>query len=651
MRYDNINGFYTEMYRIRCFEETLLELFSANQLKGTTHTCIGQEANAVAVMNHIRNEDYVFSNHRCHGHFIAYSGNVKILLSEIMGKQDGMCRGRGGSQHICYQHFYTNGVQGGIVPNATGLAFSNKLKGDCTSVVVVFLGDGTLGQGVVYESFNLAALYEVPILYVIEDNGYAMSTKVQDGMAGSMLARVDAFGIKTEEITSNDVIVLNQAMQRAFEYVRTARKPFCQIMHTYRLGPHSKGDDFRDSDEIQAWSQNDPLKIAETKIDSYTINKIKEKVEAEIREAVLTAESEMTDMSKDIYEERWDDERSESLLNHENIRCTESLNLGLRNSMRKSNDIVLLGEDIRDPYGGAFKVTKGLTAEFADRIFNTPISEAGFTGMAVGLAMGGMKPVVEIMFGDFATLCFDQLLNHAVKFNWMYAGQINVPVLIRMPMGGGRGYGATHSQSLEKYLAGMPNLRVLALSRIHDAGLLVSNILEKIKLPTVLIENKKLYGEKLYVEDNGKIDIFHVTEAGGAFPVYKLTIDKEEIADVVIVTYGGSTEIALEAAKELMIRDELLVNIIVHTQISPVDTQTMIKYIGDCVNIVALEEGTLRNGWGAEIIAKLAETLKGRKYARIAALDCVIPCGEELERNVLPGKNRVLEEIRRIVNE
>lgn len=651
MRYDDINSFYKEMYRIRCFEETLLELFSSNQLKGTTHTCIGQEANAVAVMNYIQDEDYVFSNHRCHGQFIAYSGNVKILLSEIMGKQAGMCRGRGGSQHICYHHFYTNGVQGGIVPNATGLAFSNKLKGDCTSVVVVFLGDGTLGQGVVYESFNLAALYEVPILYVIEDNGYAMSTKVQDGIAGSMIARVDAFGIKTEEITSNDVTILDQTMQRAFEYVRTARKPFCQIIHTYRLGPHSKGDDFRDSNEIQIWSQKDPLKIAELKIGHNTINKIKEEVEAEIREAVLAAESEMTDMSKDIYKERWDDEESESLLNHENIRCTQSLNLGLRDSMRKSDDIVLLGEDIRDPYGGAFKVTKGLTTEFSDRILNTPISEAGVTGLAIGLAMGGMKPVVEIMFGDFATLCFDQLLNHAVKFNWMYAGQINVPILIRMPMGGGRGYGATHSQSLEKYLTGIPNLRVLALSRVHNAGLLVSNILKKIKSPTVLIEDKKLYGEKLDVEDNGKIDVFYVAEEGGTFPVYNLTIDKQESADVVIVTYGGGAEIAMEAAKELMMRDELLVNIVVHTQISPVDMRIMMSYIGDCANIVSLEEGTLRNGWGAEIIAQLAETLKGRKYARIAALDCVIPCGEELERNVLPDKNKVIEEIRRIVNE
>lgn len=650
MKTNDINVLYKEMYQIRRFEETLLGLFSENQLNGTTHTSIGQEAADVAVMNHIQNEDYVFSNHRCHGQFIAYSGNMTILFSEIMGRQTGMCKGRGGSQHICYQHFYTNGVQGGIVPDATGMALSNKIKGNQGSVVVVFLGDGTLGQGVVYESYNLAALYDVPILYVIEDNGYAMTTKVQDGVAGSMSARAAAFGIKTDEVTSNDVLVLNKVMQYAFEYVRTKRKPFCQVIHTYRLGPHSKGDEFRKPEEIREWSDKDPLKLAEVNIDAETINRIKAEVEKELCDAVSIAKNETVDVSVNVYAERWDYGKPANLLNRENARCVESLNSGLRNAMKRFENIVLLGEDIRDPYGGAFKVTKGLTEEFSERIMNTPISEAGFTGLAIGLAMGGITPVVEIMFGDFVTLCFDQLLNHATKFNWMYAGQIQVPVLLRMPMGGGRGYGATHSQSLEKYLTGIPNLKVIALSKIHNAGILIIKILESIKSPTVLIENKKLYGEKLCVEDNGKINRFYVVGKGGVFPVYKLMLDPEETADAVIVTYGGSVEIAMEAAEELLMKDELLVNIIVHTMISPVETEIMTEYIGDCVNIVSLEEGTFRNGWGAEIVAQLAQKLVNRRYARIAALDCVIPCGVELEKNVLPDKYKVMAEIRRIVN-
>ncbi len=650
MKHNNINIFFKHMYRIRRFEETLLELFSENQLKGTTHTCIGQEADAVAVMNHVLDEDYVFSNHRCHGHFIAYSGDMRILFSEIMGKKSGMCKGRGGSQHICYRHFYTNGVQGGIVPNATGLALANKRKGADTSVVVVFLGDGTLGQGVVYESFNLAVLYDIPILYIIEDNGYAMSTRMQEGVAGSIPARAASFGIKTDEVTSNDVLILNQSLQRAFKYVRTARKPFCQVIHTYRLGPHSKGDDFRNHDEIIEWSKKDPLKIAGKKLNAEMLHQIKKEVEEELREAVTQARNDTADLSQDIYVEKWEDGPSDSLLNHDNMRCVESLNTGLHNAMKHSERIVLLGEDIRDPYGGAFKVTKGLTKEFSDRVINTPISEAGFTGMAVGLAMGGMKPVVEVMFGDFVTLCFDQLLNHAAKFNWMYAGQIQVPLMLRLPMGGGRGYGATHSQSLEKYFMGIPNLRIMALSRIHNAGQLLFRILKNMNSPTILIENKKMYGEKLYVEENEKINMFYVTEKGGAFPVYNLTLDREESADAVVITYGGSVEAAMDASRELMIKDELLVNIIVHTQISPVHMEVMLEYIGECTNILTLEEGTLRNGWGAEVIAGLAERMAGRKYARIAALDCVIPCGEELERNVLPGKDNIMKEVRRVVN-
>ena len=205
---------YEKMYKIRRFEENLLQLFSENKLKGTTHTSIGQEAVAVAVMENLTESDFVFSNHRCHGHFIAYSDNIEILLSEIMGKENGMCKGRGGSQHICYKHFFSNGVQGGIVPDATGIAYASKIKSN-SDVTVVFIGDGTLGQGVVYESFNMASLYRIPILYIIEDNGYAMTTKRTEGVAGSIKDRAMAFGIDTSEIETNDVELLYDELKKA----------------------------------------------------------------------------------------------------------------------------------------------------------------------------------------------------------------------------------------------------------------------------------------------------------------------------------------------------------------------------------------------------------------------------------------------------
>ena len=194
---------YETVIKIRAFEEHVLDMFEKNLLSGTTHTYIGEEATAVAIMQFIRDNDTVFSNHRCHGHYLAYGGSEKELLAELMSKESGICHGKGGSQHLHYKNFYTNGIQGGIVPNALGVAFSDKLKGN-DNRTIVFLGDGTLGQGVVYEAFNLAAILDAPMVFVVEDNGYAMSTKCSDVIYGDISERIQAFGIKTYDITSTD---------------------------------------------------------------------------------------------------------------------------------------------------------------------------------------------------------------------------------------------------------------------------------------------------------------------------------------------------------------------------------------------------------------------------------------------------------------
>ena len=253
---------YREMVLIRRFEELLLDLFSAGKLAGTTHTYIGQEADAAGVIAHLdAARDVVFSNHRCHGHYLACTGDVAGLLAEVMGKETGVCGGKGGSQHLCNGSFYSNGILGSTVPVATGMALAEREK-RTGAVTTVFLGDGALGQGVVYESLNLASLWKLPILYVVEDNEYAQSTPRRLQLAGDIAARPQAFGIHAAELDSTDVLEIHEAAGEAVDHVRTTGSPFCLVLHTYRFSPHSKGDDNRDSAEISERRKRDPLLIA-----------------------------------------------------------------------------------------------------------------------------------------------------------------------------------------------------------------------------------------------------------------------------------------------------------------------------------------------------------------------------------------------------
>jgi TPP-dependent pyruvate/acetoin dehydrogenase alpha subunit len=257
---------YALLTGIRQFEQSLLDLFATGVLVGTTHTCVGQETVAVGVISAIdRERDIVFSNHRGHGHFLAYCGEVERLYLEVMGKAGGVCGGRGGSQHLQFRNFYSNGVQGGIVPVATGMALAEKLK-RTGAIAVVFLGDGTLGEGVVYEAFNIAALWQLPIVFVIEHNGYAQSTPSARQIAGAVAARPQAFAIPTTECSAAELTEVLGCASRAVDAARAGAGPQCLVCYTYRLAPHSKGDDDRPSEELTtAWAR-DPLKAARTAV-------------------------------------------------------------------------------------------------------------------------------------------------------------------------------------------------------------------------------------------------------------------------------------------------------------------------------------------------------------------------------------------------
>lgn len=280
---------YRLLYRIRRFEETVLEQFPSGVFFGTTHTYLGQEANAVGVLSQIGLEDVVFSNHRCHGHFLAYGGDPRALFAELMGRSTGVCGGRGGSQHLHWRNFYSNGIQGGVAPVAAGMALAEKRRGK-GALVVAFLGDGTLGEGVAYEALNLASLWSLPILYVLEDNRIAQTTPIELALAGDIAARFTAFGIPVYELDTSDVQEVLPAAGRMLAEVRAQNAPRALILHTCRFGPHSKGDDTRDPEWVtQMRRTRDPLAIQASRLAAAEREAAEARIRSEIEQAFRQA--------------------------------------------------------------------------------------------------------------------------------------------------------------------------------------------------------------------------------------------------------------------------------------------------------------------------------------------------------------------------
>jgi pyruvate/2-oxoglutarate/acetoin dehydrogenase E1 component len=313
----------------------------------------------------------------------------------------------------------------------------------------------------------------------------------------------------------------------------------------------------------------------------------------------------------------------------------ESLNSGLRALLEEVPEVVVFGEDLLDPYGGAFKVTRGLQRDFPQRVLTTPISEAALTGMANGMALRGLRPVLEIMFGDFLALCMDQILNHGAKFRTMYNNSVTVPVTIRSPVGGGRGYGPTHSQCLEKLFFGIPEIRMVAPSVFCDAGEVLRQAVLDDKL-VLFLEHKLLYPVELLSAATG-LSVETVRDGLG-YPVAMLRNYRSGSPDVTLITYGGMSRFAVSLLQH-MAEEEINVLACIPTLIKPPPFDLIRSAAEETGRVVVAEEGCLQWGWGSEISARIHESLFGRLRAavrRVAAVDIAIPAARTLERAVLP---------------
>jgi len=659
---ENLIECFRKMLRIRYFEEKVMDLLSRDIVKGASHLYVGEEAVAVGAVAAIREDDYITSTHRGHGHCIAKGGDLNLMLAELCGKATGYCKGRGGSMHIAdvnAGNLGATGIVGSNIPVATGAGLSIKMRGT-DQVVLCFFGDGAANTGAFHESVNLAAIWKLPVIYVCENNLYGMSVAVNRAFPFKDIAeRAKGYNIPGIIADGMDVLDVKRAVGEAVVRARKGEGPTLVECKTYRFYGHSRSDArvYRTREEEREWRARDPIVnfrkklIEEGILTEQQARKLEEEVAKEVEEAERFALSspypEIDTLYDGLYTDIYVDPETstESLskakqlgLKMRKVRYVNALNEALREEMRRDERVFLMGEDIA-LYGGAYQVTRGLYKEFGlERVRDTPISEAAIAGAAAGAAMTGLRPVAEIMYIDFSTIAMDQIVNIAAKNRYMFGGKSKVPVVYRTQGGAGRGIAAHHSQSLEAWYVHVPGIFVVMPSTPFDAkGLLKTCIRDD--NPVIFIEHKMLYGTE------GEIPEQEYTVPLGVADI------KREGTDVTIIAYSRMVLFALEAAEELA-EEGISVEVVDPRTLKPLDLDTIINSIKKTNRAIVVYEGYKTCGVGAEIATLIME--KAFDYldapvVRVAGEDVPIPMSPVLEEAAIPSKEKIIEAVKKII--
>jgi pyruvate/2-oxoglutarate/acetoin dehydrogenase E1 component/TPP-dependent pyruvate/acetoin dehydrogenase alpha subunit len=634
-----------KMMELRCFEEKIAKLYSqGDSIIGPVHLYTGQEAVAVGVCSNLRQDDYMISNHRGHGHCLAKGATFEEMMSELHGKESGYNKGRGSSMHIMCSDLGivgTSSVVASGIPIAAGIGLSIKMK-KTDQVVVSFFGDGASNNGSFHEGLNMAALWKLPTIFVCENNLYAVSTSTSESTSVKDISvRGAAYGIPSVTINGMNVAEVAKVTREAVERARKGAGPTLIECKTYRFMAHGEGEtlEYRTKEEIQKWKQMCP-------IDSLSGKLIKEKVlteekvkhmEQKIRKKIDEAAKFAKESSFPQHFIKKADVQQESAIYPassptKEITFIQAIREALREEMRRDETVFLLGEDIRHALWG---VTKGLVDEFGrERVIDTPISENGIIGVALGSALTGLRPVVEIMFADFLTLCMDQIVNQAAKVRFLSGDQMNAPMVIRSPLGLGRSAGPQHSQSFISWFMHVPGIKIAAPSNSRDAkGLLKTAIRQND--PVIFIEALLLYGSKSLVPEEeytipfGKADV------------------KKEGKDVTLVAISTMVPKAITACENLA-KKGVDVELIDPRTLSPLDKDTIIDSVKKTTRLVIAEPECKTAGIGAEIAAIVAEEAIDYLDApikRVAIPDSCIPCSPSLEKIVIPNEEDIIKTI------
>ena len=665
-----------QIMEIRAFENNIANLLSKAVLKGASHLYAGQEAVAVGAVSALRDDDFITSTHRGHGHGHAHGDKAartpearqehfNKMMAEVLGRSGGYCKGKGGSMHIAdvaHGNLGATGIVGGNIPVAVGAALAQKLQGT-DNVVLCFFGDGASNTGNFHEALNMASLWDLPVVFVVENNMYAMSVPWKKASKMPSVAdRACAYGIPGETVDGMDVLAVRGVVAEAVERARKGEGPTLIEAQTYRWYGHSHSDPraYRTREEEAEWKQRDPITVLKKNMEAVgMLNEsefaaLDEATKEHLDKAMTYSEASPEPSPDEVYTDVYapfnftqaDIEAEQELrqrvrddANMRQISYAQALQEAAREEMKRDQRVFIMGEDV-GLYGGAYGATRGLYDEFGEwRVIDTPISEATIGGAAVGAAMAGMRPIAEIMYVDFTPLAMDQIANQGAKNRYMFGGMTTVPMVIRTEGGAGRAIAAHHSQSLEALWTHFPGIYVVMPATPYDAkGLLKAAIRDD--NPIMFIEHKMLYKEQGPVPEEDYIIPLGVADV------------KRVGQDITLVTYSRMVLRSLEAA-EILAQEGIDVEVVDLRTLKPLDIDTIIASVKKTGRLVGVTEAYENTSFINEIMAQvndLAFDWLDAPMVRVAAANVPVPRAEVLEDMAIPNVGRVVEACRKVVS-
>jgi 2-oxoisovalerate dehydrogenase E1 component len=610
---------YARMRLIRAMEERIVALYQAGDVPGFVHTSIGQEAVPVGTLFYARPDDVITSTHRGHGHVLAKGLEPRRMLAELMGRSAGACRGRGGSMHVADPAlgiFGANGVVGAGLPIAVGAAHALRARA-AGQLVIAFFGDGAVATGAFHEAVNLAALWRLPVVFLCENNGFSEFSRAADQHPVSLARRAGGYGLPFRAVAGNDVEATAAALAEVLAQVRDGGGPYLVEAATVRIHGHYEGDPqrYRDAAELATAGAADPLQRARERLAGLgvapaAVDALDEQAAAIVAEAEEFArrspEPDPAELLDDVIKRRPPSrpaavtpDNSKNLITARSVGAragdgkdrpvsvSRVIRQALHDALAEDPAVFLAGIDVGG--GNVFGLTRGLRDQWPDRVLDTPIAETAVMGLAVGAAMAGLRPVVELMYLDFLGVCLDQIMNQAAKLRYMTGGAVTLPLVIRTQFGSGRSSGSQHSQSLEAILAHIPGLTVVMPSSAADTyGLLRSAIDDD--NPVIFIENRLLYERKA-----------PPPEPGHRVPLGPAAVARPG-RDLTIVAWSHMTELALAAAAELA-AEGIEAEVVDLRTIVPLDRAAILASLRRTSRLVIAHEAVTDFGVGAEIAA------------------------------------------------